>query len=396
MEYINAKEASVKWGISERRVRYLCSEGKVSGAKSIGKQWIIPADTARPVDGRTKNARAQKDEEPYHFPLLIYTRHYASQAELSDSEKLLLQAQELHLQGEYVESVSLCRKLLAEEPTTAVTVGAYFTIAFNAMLIGLPMEYQEAAAKMETLCRAEKLHQMDYLLLLLMIRFHTDWNFKPLARLDSRLLSPDALLTHQYLLLTASLVSGEEETETAVTFFSVTCRRAELEGVLPIAIQMHCILSVLYRRLERTEDRQVHMDCACRIAVKNGWVPAVAKYYTMDAVAFDQTLDRYGKKYALWLKEKTDKNLMSWQQSWKTQHDLNIPLMKTEEEEMIALLYFGYSNRVIAELKGITMSRVNQLMRKLCEKYGCESKKELVQYAEKQYHSFIAPKKITE
>ncbi|NLA98591.1 MAG: cell filamentation protein Fic, partial [Spirochaetales bacterium] len=29
--YISAKEAAKKWGISERRVRILCSEGRVDG-----------------------------------------------------------------------------------------------------------------------------------------------------------------------------------------------------------------------------------------------------------------------------------------------------------------------------------------------------------------------------
>ncbi|TVX23369.1 helix-turn-helix domain-containing protein, partial [Streptococcus pneumoniae] len=34
--YITAKEAAKKWGISDRRVRILCSEGKIHGAYQEG------------------------------------------------------------------------------------------------------------------------------------------------------------------------------------------------------------------------------------------------------------------------------------------------------------------------------------------------------------------------
>ncbi|MCF0261360.1 MAG: Fic family protein [Sphaerochaetaceae bacterium] len=54
MDYISTKEAAQKWGISERRVRSLCSEGKIEGAARCGDWvWSIPAGTQKPADGRT-------------------------------------------------------------------------------------------------------------------------------------------------------------------------------------------------------------------------------------------------------------------------------------------------------------------------------------------------------
>lgn len=37
---INTKQASSLWGISDRRIRLLCSEGKIKGAELIGKNGI--------------------------------------------------------------------------------------------------------------------------------------------------------------------------------------------------------------------------------------------------------------------------------------------------------------------------------------------------------------------
>lgn len=53
MKYISLKEASENWKISDRRIRVLCSEGRIEGAVKMGRNWSIPADAAKPVDART-------------------------------------------------------------------------------------------------------------------------------------------------------------------------------------------------------------------------------------------------------------------------------------------------------------------------------------------------------
>lgn len=53
--FMTVKQASEKWGISDRRVRTLCSEGKVSGAYQEGRRWKIPVDAKKPADGRYKS-----------------------------------------------------------------------------------------------------------------------------------------------------------------------------------------------------------------------------------------------------------------------------------------------------------------------------------------------------
>lgn len=52
--YITVKQAAEKWGISDRRVRILCSEGKILGAYQEGRAWKIPYDSTKPTDGRYK------------------------------------------------------------------------------------------------------------------------------------------------------------------------------------------------------------------------------------------------------------------------------------------------------------------------------------------------------
>ena len=53
--YMTVKEAAVKWGISDRRIRVLCSEGKIPGAYQEGRGWKIPIDAEKPADGRFRS-----------------------------------------------------------------------------------------------------------------------------------------------------------------------------------------------------------------------------------------------------------------------------------------------------------------------------------------------------
>ena len=53
--FMTIKQASEKWGISDRRIRVLCSDGKIPGAYQDGHSWKIPSDATKPADGRYKS-----------------------------------------------------------------------------------------------------------------------------------------------------------------------------------------------------------------------------------------------------------------------------------------------------------------------------------------------------
>lgn len=53
MEYISAREAAYKWGISQRRVAVLCSENRIAEATMVGNMWIIPSNAEKPIDARS-------------------------------------------------------------------------------------------------------------------------------------------------------------------------------------------------------------------------------------------------------------------------------------------------------------------------------------------------------
>ena len=63
MEYKSVMQIAAQWGISDRRVRALCQQGKIRGAIRKGRTWLIPGNAEKPVDGRA--TRYYRNDSPY-------------------------------------------------------------------------------------------------------------------------------------------------------------------------------------------------------------------------------------------------------------------------------------------------------------------------------------------
>ena len=61
MKKMTAQEAALKWNVSLRRVQDYCKRGKVPGAERFGANWMLPADAAKPADGRRNKGQSDAD-----------------------------------------------------------------------------------------------------------------------------------------------------------------------------------------------------------------------------------------------------------------------------------------------------------------------------------------------
>ena len=68
MDFMSAREAAEKWGISQRRVAVLCSENRIDNATMVGNMWIIPTTAEKPIDARS--IRYSKADEKKIKPFL--------------------------------------------------------------------------------------------------------------------------------------------------------------------------------------------------------------------------------------------------------------------------------------------------------------------------------------
>lgn len=66
-DYLKVSDVARKWGLSTRRVRILCSEGRIAGVIRKGNLYMIPSDAVRPQDARTY---AKKTGRKSYTPML--------------------------------------------------------------------------------------------------------------------------------------------------------------------------------------------------------------------------------------------------------------------------------------------------------------------------------------
>lgn len=67
VKFISTTEAGKRWGLSNRRVAVLCTEGRIPGAQKIGNTWMLPEDSEKPNDARIKSGKyIKKDEDIYN------------------------------------------------------------------------------------------------------------------------------------------------------------------------------------------------------------------------------------------------------------------------------------------------------------------------------------------
>ena len=70
--YISIREASYRWGVSERRVNQYCAEGRIPGASRFGRSWAIPENAEKPSDPRFKEQHRDSGKtSAWRIPLCI-------------------------------------------------------------------------------------------------------------------------------------------------------------------------------------------------------------------------------------------------------------------------------------------------------------------------------------
>lgn len=74
MKYMTVLEASKKWGISDRRVRFLCSQGRIRGIIQQGRRYLIPDGTEKPSDERIRRSHGSKSKRYNDFSRLDFLK----------------------------------------------------------------------------------------------------------------------------------------------------------------------------------------------------------------------------------------------------------------------------------------------------------------------------------
>ena len=60
---VSIREASYRWGVSERRVNQSCAEERIPGVSRVGRPRALPADAEQPSGARIRHPEGGGKDE---------------------------------------------------------------------------------------------------------------------------------------------------------------------------------------------------------------------------------------------------------------------------------------------------------------------------------------------
>ncbi len=409
MQRVTAQQASEKWGISLRRVQDLCRQGKIPGAERFGKNWMIPADAGRPIDGRRREVREAKAEFiplPRRSPMLSMTDLYhtpgtADKASRSLSSNPL--AMELfdagiaYSRGQIDKVYAYAQHFLDNHTGFYAVTGAGFLLALCAIWRGDLQMWNDAKHHIISApCRSDTDREVVSLVLsaadssVFDQRKYPEWFEGGRFEVLPADCQPMAKVYFAKLLYIAA--------------FGVATRQYEMEGIQGLGLMrvISCTIEPMVAQavVDRTVIPEIYLRLFCATAYHNSGKLDLATYHVDRAIALALPDRLYGILAVHWkLLDKLLEERLTLANPVATQavkelyrqfstgqavlggaiRNRNIVSNLTDRERQVAkLAAFGFRNRQIAERLGIGHSTVKTTVQKIMQKTGLTDRADFV------------------
>jgi len=403
MEYITVQEAAEKWGVSVRRVQYLCGHDRIKGAVRFGPVWKIPSTAVLP------NAR-KKDEEP-HLPMPrkspfldmtdLYNRAGAADAcaEMLINQPeahALFQAQIAYRRGEIEKVYEHARYFLNAHSGFYAILGGGMLLAQCAIWRGDIYLWKEAKKHIfEAPCKDA--HDREIVALTLAIidssiydnKDYPEWfkigNFELLPG-DSH---PAAKVFYiKYLYMAAHAIATKQFKLAGVeglalmrmlpnTIEPMVSQAVLDRTVIPeIYLRMSC--AVAYFNSGQRERAIVHMDKAIALALPDQLYGLLTEYVRHFGDLLEQRIALQDKNAVVAVKALYNIYSVGWARLSAQARERHIAIvLDAKEREIAKLTAFGFTAKEIASMLHLSESTVNHDITRLINKAGLTSKKEL-------------------
>lgn len=403
MEYITVQEAAEKWGVSVRRVQYLCGHDRIKGAVRFGPVWKIPSTAVLP------NAR-KKDEEP-HLPMPrkspfldmtdLYNRAGAADAcaEMLINQPeahALFQAQIAYRRGEIEKVYERARYFLNAHSGFYAILGGGMLLAQCAIWRGDIYLWKEAKKHIfEAPCKDA--HDREIVALTLAIidssiydnKDYPEWfkigNFEALPG-DSH---PAAKVFYiKYLYMAAHAIATKQFKLEGVeglalmrmlpnTIEPMVSQAVLDRTVIPeIYLRMSC--AVAYFNSGQRERAIVHMDKAIALALPDQLYGLLTEYVRHFGDLLEQRIALQDSSAVVAVKALYNIYSVGWARLSAQVRERHIAIvLDAKEREIAKLTAFGFTAKEIASMLHLSESTVNHDITRLINKAGLTSKKEL-------------------
>ncbi len=404
MDYLRIEDFAKKWGISARRIQSLCAQGKIDGVVRFGRDWMIPNDAKRPIDGRTKAGRSGQAEWetnkplPKKTPFLYMTDLYSIPGSADDcvrkladnhEAQVLFEAEVAYSRGNIDKVYDSANYLLNRHSGFYAVLSAGMLLALCAIWHGDLNMWRKAKVHIAE-APAKTDNDRDIMLfsitavdsVLYDIASFPEWFkigcFEPLHK-DS--LPAAKIYYAKYLYAAAYAVATKQLTLPGVQGLALMSMLPNtIEPMISQAVADYSLISELYLRLSCAavyhnsgNDAQAirHIDRAIVLALPDRLYGLLAEYCRVLDSLLEQRLTLIDP--SVW--EQVKKLYKVYNEGWSKLSGIvrgkNLATtLSKKEREVAKLAAFGMQNSDIAEKLHMSLSGVKQAVRIVSEKTG--------------------------
>jgi len=402
--YIKIDEAAEKWGVTRRCVQNLCANGKIDGAERFGRDWMIPKNALKPVDGRTKEGRKQLFGDktnmpmPKKTPFLHMTDLYSVPGSFQKSidalsenpeARLLLAAWFDYSRGEADKVYEIANYLLNKHSGFYAIISAGMLLAFAAIWKGDLNMWRKA--KMHIAQAPSKTdHERDIIAfsitsvdsMLYDVSSFPEWFkkgcFEPLHK-DS--LPAAKVFYAKYLYAVAYAIATKEiEIEGTYGLYTMSTVPYAIEPMISQAIADGSVMTEAYLRLTCAtvyhtvgNDKEAirHIDCAVSLAIADRLYGVLAEYCRTLGTLLQNSIVKVDP--AVW--ENVRLLYKTYNEGWsKLSGSVRGKYINTtlsaREFEVAKLAAFGMKNGEISQKLNMSISGVKQAITNISSKTG--------------------------
>ena len=400
-DYMTIAEASERWGISQRQVQHLCTLGSVEGAVKFGRAWMIPKNANKPVDGRTKAARAELDADmplPRKTPFLYMSDLYNTPGTADEvgaslsyhhEAQVLFEAEIAYSRGEIDKVYDIANYLLSRHSDFYAVLSAGMLLAQCAIWKGdihmwrkAKVHIAEAPAKNDLDRDVMQLAISAVNIMIYNVENFPEWfkkgRFEPIHK-DAYPAAKVYYAKYLYALGYA-VAMGLVKVDGTQGLYIMSVISFSVEPMIAWARANNTVMSEIYLRLTcaaiyhncgKDEDAIYHIDKAIELALPDKLYGVLAEYCRALNTLMEKRLsimdaDAWGEVKMLYKIYNE-----GWSKLSGTIRGKKIlTTLSDKEREVAKLAAFGLSNQEIADSLHLSLSVVKQAVRIVSEKSG--------------------------
>ena len=403
MEYITVQEAAKKWGVSVRRVQYLCGQERIKGAVRFGPVWRIP-ETAVLPNARQKGAPPHLPM-PRKSPFLDMTNLYNKAGGADECAEMLANHPEAHalFEAQIAYRRGMIEKVYEQARYFRQAHSGFYAILGGGMLLaqcaiwrGDVFLWKEAK---KHICEApcKDAHDRELVSLSLSIidssiydnkdfpEWFTSGNFEALpgdAHPAAKVFYVKYLYMAAYAIATKQIKFDGVEGLALMRMLPHTIEplisQAVIDGtVLPeMYLRMSC--AVAYHNSGQKEKAIAHMDRAIRFALADGMYGFLAEYVRHFGELLEQRIALQDEAAVVAVKALYNIYSVGWARlSGQVREKVSVAIdLDATDRDIAKLCAFGHTNREIAAILHTSESTVSHAITRILNKTGLKNRRE--------------------